>query len=368
MAKKKDFFVSYNKADRFWAAGIREWLLGLGRTVIMQSPDFHPGSNFVLEMHEGLRGAKRMIGVLSPDYLESHFCSPEWAAKFAEDPAGRERLLIFVKVRECKPDGLLGQIVNIDLTGLTVEAAEAKFFEDLEGLTNTATEAKGKRSPSEKNEPGATGSQSGSKAGTVINQQSKGARAQNIGVQNNLYPSFPVKNEIKPGPEHITPAQRSEIHRRLTELGEREAMVGVKKKFPEGAQTPEEELAVKELTSRCFRFLRADFNRQVNDGQPYHLLPLERYEKGLTWIAQRKAIKRSSLRRTDNELWRRDYERIIWGGMRDRKWQKQDVYDYAIEKEIVDSPITSLKELKEQKLEALAKAMRTKRTKPKKPL
>jgi hypothetical protein len=149
MDKKKDFFVSYNKSDRFWAAGIREWLLGSGRTVIMQGPDFQPGSNFVIEMHEGLRSAKRMIGVLSPEYLDSRFCSSEWAAKFAEDPIGSERLLIFVKVRECKLDGLLGQIVNIDLAGLTVETAEAKFFEDLDSITSSRRNPKPRRCGSE---------------------------------------------------------------------------------------------------------------------------------------------------------------------------------------------------------------------------
>ena len=365
MVKKKDFFVSYNKADRFWAGGIREWLLGSGRTVIMQEPDFHPGSNFVIEMHEGLRGAKRMIGVLSPEYLASRFCSSEWAAKFAEDPIGSERLLIFVKVKECNVDGLLGPIVNIDLTGLSVDAAETKFFDELDKLISSARKAKAKPSGTKNSEASSGSAQSGLQPGIVINQQSKGTRSQNIGIQNNLNPRFSVRHEIKPGPEHITPSQRAEINDRLKELGEREAMVAVKKKFPEGAQTSEQEAESKAITSRCFRFLRADFNRQVNDGQPYHLLPSEKHEKALTWMAQRKAIKRPSLRRIDNELWRRDYERIIWGGMRNKKWQKQDVYDYAIEKGIVETPITSLKELGEQKLQALANSMKTKRTKSK---
>lgn len=362
MAKKKDFFVSYNKADRFWAAGIREWLIASGRTVTMQDPDFHPGSNFVLEMHKGLREAKRMIGVLSPDYLQSRFCAPEWAAKFAEDPTGKERLLIFIKVRECTLDGLLGQIVNIDLTGLAIEASEAKFFQELEILMNSAgvtAELRPKKVAGSRDHEAKPESQ----AGMAINQHSEGSHAQNIGVQNNLYPKFSVRNEIKPGPEHISPAERSEIHRRLTEVGDREAMVAVKKKFPDGPRTPEEEAVAKEISSRCHKFLRADFNRGMNDGQTYHLLPLEKYEAALTWIVQRKAMKRKSLRRTDNEMWRRDNERIIWGGMRDRKWQKQDVYDYALQARIVHRPITSLKELGEQKLEALASAIKVKRKK-----
>ncbi len=39
MTDQKDFFISYNKADRFWADGIRDWLLKAGQTVIMQNPE-----------------------------------------------------------------------------------------------------------------------------------------------------------------------------------------------------------------------------------------------------------------------------------------------------------------------------------------
>jgi TIR domain len=360
MARKKDFFVSYNKSDRFWAAGIREWLQSSGRTVIMEEPDFQAGSNFVIEMHEGLRSAKRMIGVLSPEYLDSRFCSSEWAAKFAQDPIGNERLLIFVKVRECKLDGLLSQIVNIDLTGLTVEAAEAKFFKEIDNMTGSRRNPKPMQSGSQASRRSETSMPA---SGVVINQQSKGTHSQNIGIQNNLNPRFSIRHEIKPGPEHITPGQRTAINVKLKELGEREAMVAMNKNLPGGPQTREQEQEAKDIISRCFRNLRADFNRQVNDGQPYHLLPSEKYEEALTWIARRKAMKRPSLRRVANELWRRDYERIIWGGMRKKKWQKQDVYDYALERQIVHKPITSLKELGEQKLQALANAMRTKVTK-----
>ncbi len=198
------------------------------------------------------------------------------------------------------------------------------------------------------------------KSGMAISQHSTGSHATNIGIQNIIEPKVTVRNEIKPGPEHITPAQRTEINDRLKEVGEREAMVAVKKKFPDGLKTPEQEIEAKEITRRCFQYLRADFNRKVNDGQPYQLLPKENFETALSWIAQRKAMKRSTLRRTDNELWRRDHERIIWGAMRRKNWQKQDVYDFALEEGLVDGPITSLKEIKEQKLQKFAAAMNSK--------
>ena len=81
----KDFFISYNKADRLWATGIRAWLEDVNYSVVMQDGDFVAGSNFVLEMDAATKTAKRLIAILSPYYLTSEFTAPEWAAMFALD-------------------------------------------------------------------------------------------------------------------------------------------------------------------------------------------------------------------------------------------------------------------------------------------
>lgn len=49
-----DFFISYNKADRKWAEWIEAVLESAGFSVVMQASDFHPGSNFVIEMHQAV--------------------------------------------------------------------------------------------------------------------------------------------------------------------------------------------------------------------------------------------------------------------------------------------------------------------------
>jgi tetratricopeptide (TPR) repeat protein len=114
---KPDFFISYNKADRQWAEWIARQLREAKYSVTIQDSDFGPGSNFVLEMDRAAREAERTIAVLSPDYLTALFTHPEWAAAFASDPTGKDRKLIPVRVRECQPEGLLAQIVYIDLVG-----------------------------------------------------------------------------------------------------------------------------------------------------------------------------------------------------------------------------------------------------------
>lgn len=113
-----DFFISYTHADVKWAEWIGYILEEEGFTTVIQAWDFRPGSNFVLEMQHAAAAATRTIMVLSPDYLKSQFASPEWAAAFAQDPQGLERLLVPVQVRDCEPKGLLSSIVQIRIGGL----------------------------------------------------------------------------------------------------------------------------------------------------------------------------------------------------------------------------------------------------------
>ena len=125
---RKDFFISYTAADRQWT----EWIAGVledaGYTTVLQAWDFRPGDNFVLKMHEASAEAKRTIMVLSPAYLQSRFTAPEWTAAFAQDPTGEQGLLLPVRVQECDLQGLLSQIVYIDLVGRTEEKARVELL------------------------------------------------------------------------------------------------------------------------------------------------------------------------------------------------------------------------------------------------
>src|SRR4051794_2309415 len=112
---KRDFFVSYNKADRAWATWIAWVLEEAGYSVFLQDWDFK--GNFVLEMDKAHKLSRRTVAVLSLDYLASRFAAPEWAARFAQDATSEHDLLIPVRVRPCKLEGLLAQIVYIDLVG-----------------------------------------------------------------------------------------------------------------------------------------------------------------------------------------------------------------------------------------------------------
>jgi len=127
----KDFFISYNKADRDWAICIDGWLKDAGYTTHFQEADFLPGSNWAYEMVQGAE-ASRTIAVLSPDYLKANWTWPEMLAAFAADPKGENRKLLFVRVRECELPQMLRQIVDINLIGKTSEEAKQTLLAGVE--------------------------------------------------------------------------------------------------------------------------------------------------------------------------------------------------------------------------------------------
>ena len=125
----KDFFISYNKADRKWAEWIAWTLEEAGNSTILQAWDFRPGCNFLLEMDKATKDAERTILVLSQDFLNSSFTAPEWAAAFVQDPKGDKGKLLPIKIRDCRPEGLLASIDRIDLIGLNEEEARNELLE-----------------------------------------------------------------------------------------------------------------------------------------------------------------------------------------------------------------------------------------------
>jgi TIR domain len=129
---RKDFFISYNHADEGWATWMAWVLENVGYSTILQAWDFRPGSNFAIEMDKAVARSDRTIAVVSENFLRSTFTAPEWTAAFSKDPNGAARKLVPVRVEECQTDGLLGQVVRIDLVGLGRDEAAAELLAGLQ--------------------------------------------------------------------------------------------------------------------------------------------------------------------------------------------------------------------------------------------
>jgi len=120
----KDFFVSFNSADKTWAEWIAWTLEEAGYQVVYQHWDFRPGGNFVLEMQKAAEGTRKTLIVLSDNYLRADYTQPEWAAAFVDDPRGDKRKLIPLRVAPCSPTGILKPMIFADLVGLSPDEAK----------------------------------------------------------------------------------------------------------------------------------------------------------------------------------------------------------------------------------------------------
>jgi hypothetical protein len=142
-------FISYNRADRDWAEWIAGAIESAGYEPIIQAWHFRPGENFVLRMQEAAAQTAFTIAVLSEAYLKSEYTQPEWAAAFAQDPTGKKRRLIPVRVTECTLTGMLVPIVHIDLVGLGEPDAKRAL---LDGLKPSGKPAEPPRFPGKRAE------------------------------------------------------------------------------------------------------------------------------------------------------------------------------------------------------------------------
>lgn len=126
-----DFFISYTLPDERWAEWIERVLHDAGHTTYAQFLDARPGTHFPSQIDDAVRAAERTIAVISAAYERSAFGSAEWAAAFRQDPIGRKRKLVPVRVEAYQPTGLLASIVYIDLVGVSAVEARHRLLDGL---------------------------------------------------------------------------------------------------------------------------------------------------------------------------------------------------------------------------------------------
>jgi tetratricopeptide (TPR) repeat protein len=118
----RDFFISFNQADRDWATWIA-WVLDKNAySVYFQDWDFR--GSFIDQMHQASLQTGRTLVVLSDNYLRSEYALSEAWTALAGDPVGRKDLIVTIKVGPTGNLGLLGHFGYLDLT--TVAEAEAE--------------------------------------------------------------------------------------------------------------------------------------------------------------------------------------------------------------------------------------------------
>ena len=130
----KDFFISYTSSDEKYAKWIAELLERNGYTTIIQAWDFRPGDNFVSKINEALTSCKKMIIVLSENYMKSNWCQAEWTSKIADQIKNGTSTIIPIIIRPVRLNGsLLEPISHINIIDMPQAQAETKI---LNGILN----------------------------------------------------------------------------------------------------------------------------------------------------------------------------------------------------------------------------------------
>lgn len=127
----KDFFVSYNGADRLWAEWISWELEDAGYSVVLQAWDFT--GNWVLAMDRAMKETARTVAVLSPNYLNALYTHPEWAEAFRRDPKGERDLLVPVRIRDVELTGILAAISYVDFVATDEAMARDRLLKRVRG-------------------------------------------------------------------------------------------------------------------------------------------------------------------------------------------------------------------------------------------
>jgi formylglycine-generating enzyme required for sulfatase activity len=124
---KRDFFVSFNQADREWATWIAWVLEEAGYSVFFQDWGFK--GSFIEQMHQASLRTGRTLVVLSDNYLRSEYARSEAWAALARDPVGREDRAVTVKIGPIGDLGFFSHFAYLDLTNSTEADAERLLLE-----------------------------------------------------------------------------------------------------------------------------------------------------------------------------------------------------------------------------------------------
>lgn len=112
-------FVSYTPADEEWAVWIAWQLERDGWKVDIQAWDVAPGGNVVAWMHQRLATTDHVVLVVSQQALAAEWVDVEWQSAIRPG----ERRVVPVRVEPADVDGLLRQIVKVDLFDLDEDEA-----------------------------------------------------------------------------------------------------------------------------------------------------------------------------------------------------------------------------------------------------
>jgi hypothetical protein len=132
-AKAFDVFISYSRADRVWVdSELLPRIEAANLKACVDYRDFQAGAPALPEMERAISNSRKMVAVISPDYVKSQWTEFESIAALAENPLNRRRRLIPILHRPTA--GLpprLKSLIHIDMTGDAGEPQWERLLKEL---------------------------------------------------------------------------------------------------------------------------------------------------------------------------------------------------------------------------------------------
>ena len=111
----RDYFISYNSADKAHAEAINTALRDAGYTTHFAGTDLPYGGNIPIWMDRALTTTIRVLALCSPDYFKENavYSEVERAAAFWADPDGARAMLVPVEIAPCTYGALYAPLRRI---------------------------------------------------------------------------------------------------------------------------------------------------------------------------------------------------------------------------------------------------------------
>jgi len=112
-----DVFLSYSHHNREW---VRDWLVPqlqqAGLTVCIDYASLTPGAPSITEIERTVLQSRKIVCILTPEYLQSGWTEFENLLVQTPDPAARQQRLIPLLLSPCAPPLRLTMLTHIDFT------------------------------------------------------------------------------------------------------------------------------------------------------------------------------------------------------------------------------------------------------------
>src|SRR5215468_2191796 len=114
-----DVFISYSHRDRAWVTTeLRPKLEQAGLKVCIDGEQFEAGAPSQINMAEKVKQSRRFIAVFTRAWVQSDWSQYEALIAAQDDPIGKKRRLIFLKLESCEIPVHFQQLTFLDFQSI----------------------------------------------------------------------------------------------------------------------------------------------------------------------------------------------------------------------------------------------------------